>query len=187
MTDPKSVPFIVGSHGDYEWLVTEDNLDYFLLDDFLQSCPEIVLGKYVAITSIDSGRFFPNDKETMGGWERHGDIAYSPRISSTECIPRDGWDEWYIFEEPFRLGQLVAQGKNIFMEPPSEEEVCVFVNFNMRLHREDPAITDLFWRQLDRIRPQVYIAESCNHLTIVSDDKKLFSAIRAAVTRLQSN
>jgi len=43
MTYPKSVPFIVGSHGDYEWLVTEDNLDYFLLDDFLQSCPEIVL------------------------------------------------------------------------------------------------------------------------------------------------
>jgi hypothetical protein len=39
---------IVGSQGPYEWLVTDEDFDVLLL------CPEVVLGKYVAITSIDS-------------------------------------------------------------------------------------------------------------------------------------
>jgi hypothetical protein len=45
--------FTVGSQGSYQWLVTEEDFD------LLQLCPEIVLGKYVAITSIDSGELIP--------------------------------------------------------------------------------------------------------------------------------
>lgn len=40
----------VGSQGLYEWLVTDQPFDV------LQICSEVVLGKYVAITSIDSAR-----------------------------------------------------------------------------------------------------------------------------------
>ena len=43
-----------GSHGDYKWLVSQ-----FELDDILRLCPAIVLGKYLAITSIDSGQLSP--------------------------------------------------------------------------------------------------------------------------------
>jgi hypothetical protein len=43
----------VGSRGDYEWLVTDQQFD------LLQVCPEVVLGKHVAITSIDSGALVP--------------------------------------------------------------------------------------------------------------------------------
>ena len=43
----------VGSQAPYEWLVTDDDFD------LLELCPEIVLGKYVAITSVDSGEFAP--------------------------------------------------------------------------------------------------------------------------------
>jgi hypothetical protein len=35
--------------------------------DLLQLCPEVVLGKYIAITSFDSGPLAPTDEET-GGW-----------------------------------------------------------------------------------------------------------------------
>jgi hypothetical protein len=185
MTDAKSIPFTVGSHGDYEWLVTTACVNYFLLDDFLQLCPEIVLGKWVAITSIDSGGYFPNDEEKAEGWERHGDIAYSPRVSNTDSLPRDGWDEWYVFEAPFRLAQLAAQERNVFVEPHSEDEVCDFVNLNMNLHSDDTTIANLFWGQLDKIRPQTYIAESDPYLTIVCADKKLFAAVQNAVARLE--
>lgn len=43
----------VGSRGLYEWLVTDQQFD------LLQICPEVVLGKYIAITSIDSGPLVP--------------------------------------------------------------------------------------------------------------------------------
>jgi len=48
----------VGSQDLYQWLVTDD--EHF---DLLEVCPEIVLGKFVAITSIDSGVLLPNDAE----------------------------------------------------------------------------------------------------------------------------
>jgi hypothetical protein len=48
----------LGSQDFYEWLVTDQQFD------LLQVCPEVVLGKYVAITSIDSGPLVPTDKES---------------------------------------------------------------------------------------------------------------------------
>jgi hypothetical protein len=46
----------IGSRGPYEWLVTDESFDP------LQLCPEIVVGKYVAVTSIDSSEFVPTEK-----------------------------------------------------------------------------------------------------------------------------
>lgn len=180
MADPEGVPFTVGLHGDYQWLVTEE-----YMDDLLRLCPEIVLGKYVAITSIDSGSFVPNKEEKLSGWETRDGIAYSPMVSNVESLPRENWDEWYVFNQPFRLGRLVAQEKNIFAEPISDEEVCVFVNFNMGLHRADhEGLTNLFWHQLARLRPQTYIAESDYHLTLVSSDEEIFAVAHQALREL---
>ncbi|MGA7568905.1 MAG: hypothetical protein WBW53_22825 [Terriglobales bacterium] len=61
----------VGSEGLYEWLVSDRQFD------LVQICPEIVVGKYVAITSIDSGPLAPTDEESAAGWEIRAKIAYS--------------------------------------------------------------------------------------------------------------
>ena len=90
--------FTVGSQGSYEWLVTDENFE------LLQLCPEIVLGKYVAVTSIDSGQLIPTDKETAAGWQSRAKIAYSPKIENAQDLPHDGWDEWYVFNTPTDLG-----------------------------------------------------------------------------------
>jgi hypothetical protein len=64
--------FTVGAQGRYEWLVTDENFD------LLQLCPEIVLGKYVAVTSMDSGQLIPTDRESaLGG--RVGQKLRTPR------------------------------------------------------------------------------------------------------------
>src|SRR5439155_21438966 len=42
----------VGSEGLYEWLVSDQPFD------LLQLCPDIALGKYIAITSFDSGPLY---------------------------------------------------------------------------------------------------------------------------------
>lgn len=88
----------------YQWLVT-DNRQL----DLLQVCPEIVLGKYVAITSIDSSALVPNDEEETAGWQSRGGIAYSPKVRMIDTLPREGWDEWYIFTNYTDLGPTILK------------------------------------------------------------------------------
>ncbi len=164
----------VGSEGFYEWLVTDQQFD------LLQICPEIVLRKRVAITSIDSGSLVPTEKETAAGWRSRGKIAYSPRIQSIEEVPSDGWDEWYIFDEPVDLGTSHL-GENIFEVPQEQRHVSVFVNYGFALDPPKRAsLSDSFWPQMSRIRPESYVADN-DYLTFVSCNKTLFASVLGAV------
>src|SRR5580704_14451362 len=96
---------LTGSRGAYLWLTTDDND----LPTLLQRCPQALLGKYIAVTSIDSGYLELNDEEKLAGWQSRKLIAYSPEIKSLEklrCGFCAGFDEWYVSESPFDLGQL---------------------------------------------------------------------------------
>jgi hypothetical protein len=64
----------VGSEGLYEWLVTDEEFD------LLHVCPEIVLGKYVAITSIDSSSLVPSEKETASGGRVARKLRTAPKF-----------------------------------------------------------------------------------------------------------
>jgi hypothetical protein len=117
----------VGSQGSYEWLVTDENFD------LLELCPEIVLGKYVAVTSIDSGQLIPTEKETTAGWQSRTKIAYSPKIENAQDLPHGGWDEWYIFNTPSDLGTSHL-AENIFEVPQEQGHLSVLVNYGFALH-----------------------------------------------------
>jgi hypothetical protein len=125
---------MIGSHGLYEWFVTDQQFD------LLQLCPEVVLGKYIAITSIDSGPLVPTDEETAAGWESRGKVAYSPKVQKIKGLPREGWDEWYIFANPADLGTSHLQ-ENVFEMPQEQRHVSVFVNYCFALHQ--PGMKDL--------------------------------------------
>lgn len=168
--------FAFGSHGLYEWLATDDQRF-----DPLEICPEIVLGKYVAVTSIDSGTFLPNDVEKSAGWESRGKIAYSPKVQSIDSLPREGYDEWYVFASPSDLGNSHL-GENIFELPQERGQVNVFVNYGgFALHRPEMRdLTSLFWQQMDWVQPESYIADG-NFLNFVSTNKAVFAIVRDAV------
>jgi hypothetical protein len=170
--------FKVGSQGDYEWLVTDEDFD------LLGVCPEIVLGKYVAVTSIDSAALTPTDNETAAGWQSRAEIAYSPKIQKVEDLPREGWDEWYIFNAPTDLGTS-RLAENIFEVPHEQGHLSVLVNYGFALHPPDRAkhLADLFWPQMARIRPESYVADN-DYITFVSMNKALFGAVRDAVKAL---
>ena len=169
--------FTVGSQGSYEWLVTDENFD------LLQLCPEIVLGKYVAVTSIDSGQLIPDDKETAAGWQSRGKIAYSPKIQTIEELPRAGWDEWYIFDNATDLGTSHL-AENIFEVAQEQGHVSVFVNYGFALHPlQRSGLSNLFWEQLVRIRPESYIADN-DYLSFVSKNRALFASVHDAVKAL---
>lgn len=166
--------FTVGSRGPYEWLVTDHDFDLLTL------CPEIILGKYIAITSIDSGEFIPTEEETANGWQSRSRIAYSPKIKSAGDVPHDGWDEWYIFDNPTNLGTSHLE-ENIFEMPHEHGHVSVLVNYGFALHPpERSTLAELFWPQLERIRPESYVADN-DYLTFVSMNKALFASVHHAV------
>jgi hypothetical protein len=166
--------FMLGSHDPYEWLVTDDDFD------LLKLCPEIILGKYLAITAFDSGEFVPTKQEGANGWESRKRIAYSPKIKVVEDVPRDGWDEWYIFENPTDLGTSHL-AENIFEVPHENGHVSVLVNYGFALYPPERAgIAELFWPQLARLGPESYVADN-DFLTFVSMNKVLFASVHHAV------
>jgi hypothetical protein len=164
----------VGSQGLYEWLVTNDDFK------LLELCPEIVVGKYLAISSLDSGEFVPTDEEAAIGWRSRGRIAYSPKITNAQDVPHGGWDEWYIFDSPADLGTSHL-ADNIFDVPQEQGHVSVFVNYGFALHPADRAgLSNLFWPQIVRLRPESYVSDN-DYLTLVSMNKALFANVHDAV------
>ena len=173
--------FTLGSQDRYEWLVTDEDFD------LLELCPEIVLGKYVAITSLDSGELVPTDKETAAGWQSRPKIAYSPKIKNAEDLPHEGWYEWYIFNSPTDLGRSHLK-ENIFEVPQEQGHLSVLVNYGFALHPPERAghLADVFWPQIARIRPESYVADN-DYLTFVTMNGALFARVRDAVKLIRSN
>lgn len=164
----------VGSQGAYEWLVTDQQFD------LLRICPDVAIGKYVAITSFDSGPLVLADEEKSAGWESRSNIAYSPKIQDIESVPRAEYDEWYIFVAPFDLGTSHL-GENVFEVPQEKGHVSVFVNDGFALHpAERTSLANLFWPQIERIRPESYVADN-DYLTFISANKALFISVLNAV------
>lgn len=128
-----------------------------------------MIGKYLAVTSIDSGTLHPTEKEKTEGWwtseaarvftgtawsspEYHegANVTYSPRIASIHGLPYethdeccDGFDEWYIFEQPI---------------PPADMEWFVgWGGFSL----DNPDYqwsAERFWEQMARLSPKSYLA-----------------------------
>ena len=178
-------PGIVGTHGDYQCLSIVD-CD---ISTLLRLCPDVVLGKDLAITSIDSGTLILTDQEKSDGWWTDDrakvftgmswsrpeydecTVAYSPRLSSIHGLPNEthdeccgGFNEWYVFEQPV---------------PPGEMEV--FVNWGgFRLYEPNyQEWADRLWDQLMRLGAESCIVDG-NFFTFATRNKALFANVLAA-------
>jgi hypothetical protein len=168
----------IGSQGVWEWLVTDRQFD------LLRICPNVVLGKYVVITSFDSSPLVPTDEEKAAGWESRSNLAYSPKIQDVASLPRAEYDEWYIFVSPVELGTSHL-AENVFEVPQEQGHVSVFVNYGFALHPSERAggLAHLFWSQMERIGPESYVADN-EYLTFVSANKTLFVSVLDTVKAL---
>jgi hypothetical protein len=183
-----------GIHGSYHWLTSTEDYSGTLL----RVCPEIVLGRYVAVTSTDSGILRLSEAERASGWHSRQGIAYSPKIGFAADIPHQvdgpdapGYDEFYVFENPCELGER-SQG-NLFLEEfaPAPGRTIVFVNWAaFQLHDPDPAVqalVSLFWPQLERIQPESYIADGQDCLTFVSRRPELVDCLQERLASAPPN
>jgi len=106
-----------GKHGDYRWFQSPNGF----LSGLIRRVPQLVIGRFVAVISFDSGPFRPSEHEVQLGWTSVDEVAYSPRVTAPEDLPYDQYDEWYVFSHPTTVG--------------SPED---FVNYGL-FHLRDPA------------------------------------------------
>lgn len=175
-----------GTHGPYKWLETDHDLH-----EFLSLCFGSIVGRYVAITAVDSGPFSPSEKDRASGWTDNGGIAYSPRLESIAMLPPDcccreccGFDEWYIFgTKPIPLGSICQA--NVFETPIAPPNVFQFVNFGgfQLSNPQMKAITDLFWTQMAWVRPDAYLGDGERCLVFVSSDDERFDSAQDVLSR----
>ncbi len=182
----KGTRMTTGTHGAYQWLEVDHDLG-----EFISLCPSAIVGKYLVITAVDSGSFVPSEQDVAGGWTAASGIAYSPRMESTAILPLNcccrecgGYDEWYIFERrPPSLGSVCHA--NVFTSEIRSGNVFQFINF-MGLRFSDArmnAISDLFWRQIDWIQPESYLADGEGCLLFATRNSQIFGAIREALIK----
>jgi hypothetical protein len=96
-------------------------------------------------------------------------------VTAGQCA---GYDEWYVFDSPCDLGAL-CDG-NVFESDLRAGKIWTFVNYDagFALHNPEMAdLTSLFWKQLDWIQPESFIADSAAFLTFVSRNEAIFEAV----------
>lgn len=140
-----------GKRGDYFWVEWRDDF----LSDLLSAFPQLVLGKYLVNTSFDSGSLTLAPEEIEQGWRKHNKLALSPPISDVAYIPKDQYDEWYVFTSPATF-----------------ENYEVFVNYGgFSLESSDFAeFQERFWRQLERLVPETFLAEGDNLICVTRNE-----------------
>lgn len=122
-----------------------------------------------------------------------GGVAYSPRINSVAILPSNcccreccGYDEWYIFEsQPPPLGSICHA--NVFTSEIGSGNVFQF-NF-VAFRFSDPqmnVISDLFWRQMDWVQPESYLADGANCLVFATRNSQVYGAVREALGKRPS-
>ena len=102
------------------------------------------------------------------------------RLPGGEC---EGFNEWYVFDSPSDLGALWHG--NVFEAPLAPGQVCTFVNFAAGFALYNPEMADLvslFWKQLDWIQPESYIADGDMLLTFASRNEDIFIAVRNSLS-----
>jgi len=174
-----------GSNPPYRWLTSADQY----IGTLVQLCPEIALGRHLAVTSIDSGDPWLTDQQSAADWQCRSRVVYSPRLTTTaelfyqrDGTDRPGYDEWYLFDNGAPdLGEPIKWTENPFEEAhaPRPGRLMDFVNFfAFVLHDpEQQFISNMFWRQLEWVKPESYIADGRDFLTFVSRNADLFDIV----------
>jgi len=106
-------------------------------------------------------------------------------VSAGQCA---GYDEWYVFESPHDLGAL-CDG-NVFESDLPAGKIWTFVNYDDGFALHNPGMSDLtslFWKQLEWIQPESFIADSGAFLTFVTRNESIFAAACNALKDLSDN
>lgn len=172
---PTSPSWQTGTHGEYSWVSTTS----FGIDDLLEVCPAVLLNKFVAVTSCDSGPLPLDEQSLAAGWRIQNGIAYSPQITSPDLFPYHvHFDEWYVFPEIAGFDKV--RGAN-----PKPESMEIYVNYYFRFDNPDTQhLATAMWQLLEQLRPESYIAEAdWGWMTLITRNQKVFETLVDTLTK----
>jgi hypothetical protein len=164
-----------GKQNDYYWLTSDSSLGRLL-----ELCPKIVLGRLVAVAAFDSGPLKPTQDEKKHGWREDGNVAWSPVVTSTDILPHDGYDEWYIFEAfiPFQPSELFVNLGGFGLRDPEYLLKDLDPTWDRSLIIESieriRSIQERFWSHLASTQAESYLADG-DKLIFVTRDSTLFA------------
>jgi hypothetical protein len=174
-----------GSHPPFRWLTSTAQY----MENIVHLCPEMLVERHLVVTSIDSGDPWLTEKQKAAGWELRSGLVYSPRLATTDDLffQRDGlgypgFDEWYLFDAVAAdLGEAIKGNPFEQAHTPRPGRLMVFVGYpSLALH--DPpesknVIVEMFWRQLEWVKPESFIADGRDCLTFVTRNTGLFDTV----------
>lgn len=126
-----------------------------LITGLIEEFPELVVGRYLVITSFDSGFLTLSESELRDGWHMVGRLAHSPPIRSVDQIPYDQYDEWLVFDQPVQVEEFETMVNYVGFTP---------IDFGWEQKRER------FWEQIVRLRPLHVIAQNEGGYLVSRDD-----------------
>lgn len=170
-----------GVESRWGWLNSDADVS---VGDLLRAFPSIVRGRYLAISSWDSGAFRVEEVLRQPGWHAKHEVAYSPLIAHDNDhnvgLPNEEWPtfcELYASLEPLDLGMPPQNEFEQF--DPNRGHYIEFVNFlAFDLTERDGYLASLFWKQMDWIQPESYLAESNDWIAIAHIDREVLSRVR---------
>lgn len=166
-----------GQHGAFHWIQAPEGT----LLTLLRCCPELVVGRFVAVMSFDSGPYRLTSTDVAAGWRSDGAIAYSPRISGIEQLPMGEWDEWYVLKQARALPPVDVVVNHAGFSP---EPAATATESGRRAMDTLDAYAaerlERFWSQLETIRPLAWVAEG-DGLSVVLSDASLAQSVFEAV------
>lgn len=165
-----------GAAGRYLWL--QSPMPRLFMCNVIDRFPEIVLGKFVAVASLDSTSYNPSDEEIRKGWVRRGTLAISPRITSKDEVPPFEFTECLVFPDMPSCGS-VEPFVNYVPFHLSDRESAEPVEFQIELRRR-------FWIQVEALAPESYLAEG-TELILVTRIVPLFSRTHSYVGAIGGN
>ena len=167
-----------GVMGRYHWLTSSGHY----LNHLVQLCPDVITGRFVAITSRGGRVPWLTEAQRVSGWKLESGIAYSGQIASalvllheTHGTEESGFDEWYVFDRPpGKLGKVLAE----IASPIGDKQVTVFVNQpGFALHHAAGDLLEQFRAQLDRLEPDLYVSDGQDCLTVACRHQDRFELI----------
>ncbi|MFZ6713095.1 hypothetical protein [Undibacterium sp. TC9W] len=142
-------------HG-YHIIVWTDIFDPSLTT-LIQRCPELVLGRQVAIAACDGGSYQPDQAKMARDWVVHNTLAVSPRVQDIADLPTPGFDEWYVYEA----------------EPPREQHAVSVNHFGFSVFDEQSEQARVFWSQVESFQPLHVLGAGAGSMFVLSRDEQI--------------
>ena len=167
-----------GKQGEYYWL---ELVNLFFVD-VLRVCPEFVEGKYLVVTSFDSGPLTLTNEEFKKGWLQHDELAINPSVDSIYDIPYNEYDEWYVFSKAPRLEEFkVFVNYSLFSLRDPEYLITEAPMTRDLADRRDQAerikaLQELFWLQLELKDAETYFSAG-DRFTLATQRQDLYKKV----------